>query len=109
MSLCDTCRDPGACCRRMSFFSAQNGKMVEKTFWDLDHVLETLRQNDLPMVPLSTEIHLTLAGNDFISCLFTCGKLTSRGRCSIYETRPQMCRDFKPGSGPPCVEFTTRT
>ena len=31
--------------------------------------------------------------------LFTCRHLSAEGNCGIYETRPQMCRDF-PGPNP---------
>lgn len=31
--------------------------------------------------------------------IFTCKNLSKDGNCTIYETRPQMCRDF-PGSRP---------
>lgn len=31
--------------------------------------------------------------------LFTCKHLSEAGNCTIYETRPQMCRDF-PGPDP---------
>jgi len=31
--------------------------------------------------------------------LFTCKHLSKEGNCSIYETRPKMCRDF-PGPNP---------
>lgn len=27
-----------------------------------------------------------------------CSQLTTEGLCGIYHTRPQVCRDFKPGS-----------
>lgn len=33
-----------------------------------------------------------------------CTKLSPRGRCTIYDDRPQVCRDFRPG-GPECLEF----
>lgn len=28
-----------------------------------------------------------------------------RFRCSIYETRPQVCRDYVPGSSPICPQY----
>lgn len=31
--------------------------------------------------------------------LFTCRHLSAQGNCTIYETRPKMCRDF-PGPSP---------
>ena len=33
----------------------------------------------------------------------TCRHLDDEGKCSIYETRPKVCRDFAVG-GPECVE-----
>jgi Fe-S-cluster containining protein len=32
-----------------------------------------------------------------------CQKLTSDGRCGIYESRPKMCADFPPGC-PSCLK-----
>ena len=37
--------------------------------------------------------------------VFSCDALQTDGRCGIYETRPKLCRDFKPGSDPLCVHY----
>lgn len=31
-------------------------------------------------------------------CVAMCGQIGVKSRCSIYERRPQVCRDFEPGS-----------
>lgn len=36
-----------------------------------------------------------------------CTKLTPRGSCSIYETRPEVCRTYEAG-GPECLEVLSR-
>lgn len=36
-----------------------------------------------------------------------CKKLTPEGQCSIYETRPNMCRTYPPGS-PECLDVVRR-
>ncbi len=42
-------------------------------------------------------------GKPFYAYLFGCPELKADGRCGIYRKRPQVCRDFKAGSGPLCV------
>jgi len=55
-----------------------------------------------PFVPVKHAPFL-LDGVKVDAWLFTCSALNAEGRCSIYETRPQLCRDFKAGSDPLCV------
>lgn len=36
-----------------------------------------------------------------------CSKLDAAGCCSIYETRPTICRDYQPGGGA-CLDVVRR-
>jgi Fe-S-cluster containining protein len=36
-----------------------------------------------------------------------CTKLTAEGRCSIYDDRPLVCRDFRPGCND-CLEYVRK-
>jgi len=57
--------------------------------------------------------HLVWAGDRMVSSQTgafsqTCPFLISEGdvfKCSIYETRPRICRDYKPGSSEICPQW----
>ena len=59
-----------------------------------DDVAEWLRQHGEPSV-------------DGLRWELRCIKLEPGGRCSIYEDRPQLCRDYEPG-GAPCLDVVRR-
>ncbi len=112
--LCEACIAPGFCCREINLFGA-NG---EFSVWDGDDPVEELRArgfrpgDSMPFVPLrkvwtgtAPEGH-DAAGRTYSAYHWGCTALDdATGRCTIYEDRPQLCRDFKPGSGPLCVHF----
>ena len=99
-SLCDTCHSPGACCKNFS---------LGRTFWfDGDDTVELfLKSNDFPFVPILVEEHESekKGGRKYGSYRFSCPKLTAEGRCSIYEDRPYVCRQYEPASSSLCVYF----
>jgi len=41
------------------------------------------------------------------ACIALAGRIGQRVSCSIYEQRPQFCREFKPGS-PACLKARRR-
>lgn len=96
MSLCDVCRNPGVCCKRLML-----GGVTEKAFpTKLDALViaaaRPFESTGLPFLPVTV-----IEGH----WLFTCPVLDwETGRCSDYENRPALCRNFEPGSDPLCAE-----
>src|SRR5258706_14631381 len=92
-SLCHRCRSPGACCRAL-----------------------TLTGDDGPLGPTASGLELTafmaVAWLPFAPLLrhadgvmvFWCSNLRADGRCGDYAHRPELCRDYQPGTGVVCVE-----
>ena len=37
--------------------------------------------------------------------LFKCSKISKNGRCTIYQSRPQLCKDFKIGEDVLCYYY----
>jgi len=100
MSLCDTCHNPGACCRRFCpSFDVDAGAWREQAiqlFRDRYHV---------PFFhPVeAVTFRWTPPGQVAIRC--NCERLDQNGRCSDYENRPPVCVAYEPGSDGLCVEF----
>lgn len=101
MSLCDTCSDPGSCCRGFRL----HNKGDEHTFWNDAQRDEWLKQFDLPFIAIETFAFKTDEDKDYYAYKFGCSALTNMGRCGIYETRPDICRNYKEASDPMCVYF----
>lgn len=60
---------------------------------------------NLPFQP--TEIHGLFTDEDsgrrYVTYAYSCPELLPNGRCGIYENRPNVCRDYKPGTDALCV------
>jgi Fe-S-cluster containining protein len=104
MQLCAICPEPGHCCRRF-FLNWAGGE--ELTFWKdgwKAAALEAMHSLGLPFEPF--EIRQTFTTDDgieYVTVHFNCPKVTAEGRCSIYESRPETCRRYRPGSDGLCV------
>lgn len=93
--LCEICPRPGHCC--LKFNLHMNQLAGSKDLLDAQERLEDL---GLPFEVLD----YANPDDPFITDLLcSCPKLSSDGRCTIYETRPLTCRKFVPGSDPLCV------
>lgn len=106
MSACDTCPKPGNCCRLFT---------LSGTFWDDTDIAEQwkLYEGKYPFVPVRRKAGYAFvidqeSGRMYSSWQFSCPKLGPDGRCTIYETRPDTCRVFEPGSDPICVLYAPR-
>lgn len=63
-----------------------------------------LDDEKLPFTPLRVIEEVTYEdGTVGVIPIFGCTHVTAEGRCSIYETRPETCRIFVPGSDHLCV------
>lgn len=100
MSLCDTCAQPGHCCRKFDL-SSSRGEVLVPEYEEPTNILSWVSSEDLPFVPLERKV----AGAEASTWWWTCPKLTSEGRCSIYDERPGICRQFEAGSDPLCVHY----
>jgi len=115
MSLCDTCREPGACCKGLAinirFPIEMPPDQVQK------HVAEGTPTyeggpNHQPVptfVPINRATYLDDGELEPKYCTwrFNCTALDEEtGRCNIYRDRPQVCRDFEAGSDPICVHYS---
>lgn len=98
MSLCDTCMQPGHCCKKV-FLSSGNEPFLQAPM-SYERAEHAAIARGLPFVP----------GEQLPDgrWLWSCYHLQRDGRCGIYENRPQLCRDFLPGSGPLCVHYWER-
>jgi Fe-S-cluster containining protein len=97
--LCSVCPLPGHCCERFVF---------HKTFWideGLDAAQQALIKGGLPFEVLewASNHYKSAAGREYATLICSCPKLSNEGRCTIYESRPNTCRRFVPGSDPLCV------
>lgn len=99
--LCESCRQPGACC---------SGFQLNQPQWDDLHPLQV-------MVELASILTDDCQGRPMIGVPFLptgrskqdgrqtyqCGWLGDDGRCSNYEDRPMLCASFEAGSDLLCV------
>lgn len=103
MSICDTCKDPGACCRGLQVSHLFDEKDTRK------EVLEWLKANELEMLdPMRPAVYYATWGSSKVvkkKWSFSCKALGEDGRCTIYENRPEMCREYAPQSDPLCVHY----
>jgi|GEM_PF-4573161 len=87
-------RCTGHCCRGFSLEHPHEVVKAEFEKWKAAPESATL----IPNVDVIAEMLIPLGvfrGQE----LFTCRHLSKDGNCTIYETRPKMCRDF-PGPDP---------
>jgi Fe-S-cluster containining protein len=98
MSLCDTCRSPGVCCRSITLIGGE-GQGYERFRLGMteEEAAHLCVAYGFPFVPYTTD------AEGYV--LFTCPELDDDGRCKIYENRPSPCRNFEPGSSPLCVHY----
>ena len=105
-TLCDICRDPGACCRgfRLNVWISRGATPEEAG--------EQMRERTKEQVgaPFPFEaIQPEPPGSDDANespwdfWKWSCPKLAPDGRCSIYENRPAVCRQFEAGSDKLCT------
>lgn len=106
MSLCDTCSNPGTCCHNFTI----NTRPIAADNWEA-HATKIMQEVGLPFLPISFHRHdangnpYGITDDEIGYCRYSCPKLGVDGRCTIYENRPQLCRDYKPASDALCVYF----
>lgn len=84
-------RCTGHCCRSFHLSSVPRGTADEQRAWARQHGQDGEQIADM-VVPI---------GEDATGPLYTCRHLDEAGNCSIYNTRPRMCRTFPDGAACP--------
>lgn len=104
MSLCDKCWSPGACCKGFVLSGVDH---QETTFWLDEDVNAQIAAHGFPfeLSSITKEYKDDETGRPYGTIVVSCPKLDADGRCSIYEDRPALCRDFEPRHSPLCVHF----
>jgi len=100
MSLCDTCSNPGACCRNFELKAKHPETILLLQKGHKLEVLATCAEWGFPFIPTEHD------GNFWH---FKCTVLTSEGRCGDYENRPALCSNYVAGSDELCVEHIPET
>jgi Fe-S-cluster containining protein len=108
VSLCDTCRQPGACCRGFSLNRISDGDHL--TLWDDEDPLKAVHphiESEAPFHPVERLGQWTDAesGRTYSSWKWSCSALGEDGRCTMYDNRPDLCRRYEAGSSPLCVMY----
>jgi Fe-S-cluster containining protein len=106
MSACDTCVKPGACCHDFALNGSRGGLRFGEENW-LEEATTRMEQYGMPFQPLRIDPQKWNGDEEtgLVAVRFTCPKVTPEGRCSIYETRPKLCRDYKAGEDKLCVMY----
>jgi Fe-S-cluster containining protein len=135
VSLCDTCKDPGFCCREIPLVYKRS-PVLFRHGTSAEQMTQFAKVAKLPFLPLrpffcikmkperaaQAEIdgaHGAMFGyavDDLAghgephvvaqTWMWRCPHLTPAGRCGIYETRPALCRAFEPGKDKLCVHYS---
>ena len=102
MTLCDHCIDPGLCCRLISLSAdPQVLTRLEALAW-IASVQPASHEIGLPFIPEERQRHDD-GREPFERWHWSCIYLTTEGRCSNYEGRPNLCRTFMAGIDQPCA------
>lgn len=113
MSLCDTCAEPGRCCKSLQL-GGRDPKVGISTWAGPGEAEKQMAAFGLPFVAIEgrTEGPWTVehpdspnCGRAYVQHVWSCPRLLPSGRCGAYEDRPTICRDFKAGSDPLCVYY----
>lgn len=97
MNVCSKCNSNGGCCR--GFELTYLGEDIERYFRallsiEIDHFIP--KTITLKEIISATEVKETT------KLIWYCTKLDGNGKCSIYENRPQLCKDYIPMSDGLC-------
>lgn len=109
MGLCDTCKQPGACCRDIPIYVGRSWGNFFPRDWPERAAAELAQKlPGHPFIPLRLEIFPEdqIIGTDpYGAGRWSCSNLTPEGRCGDYENRPELCRNYEAGSDRLCVMY----
>ncbi len=100
-AICARCSQPGHCCSGFNLSKEDGHPFV---YWDDER---PVMHNDYPFVPLHRWNQWTVEGGPDVGRTYSawrwaCTKLVD-GKCSIYSTRPELCRSYEPLTDHLCV------
>lgn len=97
MSVCNSCSHPGSCCKGFVL-----SLLIPKEDWERELKMK-LEVNKLQfLIPRRAPYYDTEGALGF---QFDCSLLDTNGKCSDYENRPKMCRDYQPMQDALCCEY----
>lgn len=105
--LCESCLAPGFCCREIHLFNSKGEFVV----WDHDDPVEELTKaiGEHWFSPLASNGSWEAGGQGYQSYTWRCSALDNvTGRCTVYDRRPHLCRDYLPGSSSLCIHYIER-
>jgi Fe-S-cluster containining protein len=94
---CDRCTHPGACCR---------GFVLNREFspdWKEEAKAMLIDYGLSFMRPVRRVISVESGYEDAV--MFDCDRLGSDGRCTDYEARPQLCKNYQAGTDALCAIY----
>jgi Fe-S-cluster containining protein len=98
VSLCDTCRAPGACCTAFTL-----NLSFDRVRWKQE-ARKQMKQRRLPFYPIRPDLLWMISDETHIRVAFNCRKLGADGRCTDYSNRPATCSEYPAGLDPLCAE-----
>lgn len=119
-SICDSCYEPGACCKKLTLSTAAEKGPNYFTSW-LTDTPERVKNN--LTVFMHSGVDWKHAGNfefhsfskdnvwndpehgDYAIVYLKCNKLQSDGRCGDYANRPSLCRSYQPLEDTMCAHY----
>lgn len=107
---CDRCIAPGTCCKAFPLSNEFRFGITP------DEIREWLKVENLPFEPIKRENyyctskdHHNIDGKSEVhwieKWLFQCTKLGEDGKCTIYDSRPDLCRKYTAGCDAMCVHM----
>ena len=111
-SLCDTCSDPGVCCKFFRLFGIdEEGGEMQPAFSpklsaeDVTAILHA--EYSLPFRAIA-QVGKDARDPDLVNWAYGCSLLDENGRCSDYVNRPEVCHSYTLGQDHLCVYYKTK-
>lgn len=97
MSMCFRCR--GACCEEF-FVRSEHDLVVPSSDHnkDINRWFKLHGTKKVAVVQATSDTKIVVHNESLIHFECKCTKLTGNGKCSIYETRPDICKALEAGS-----------
>jgi hypothetical protein len=98
MPLCQICPKPGACCSNFKLHANRIRAWYAEDSWEEEAKADVYQYGISQFIP---QIDCVDEGRVYVR--YSCTKLGEDGRCTDYESRPQVCWSYAPRSCKLCV------